>query len=534
MLQITDLSLSFGTDTLFKDGNIKFTEGNCYGIIGANGAGKSTLLKILSGEISPSTGEVVISDKQRMSVLKQDHYAYDKYTVLDTIVMGNQKLYNIQLEKDALYSKEDFTDEDGIKVSELEAEYAALGGWESESDASRLLQGLGVSQDVLYNEMRTLSEADKVKVLLAQALFGNPDIILLDEPTNGLDLAAIKWLEDFLLDFAGTVIVVSHDRHFLNTVCTHIVDIDYGKIKLYIGNYEFWYESSRMIQQMIKNQNKKKEEKINELKSFIQRFSANKSKSRQATSRKKLLEKIEIEQMPASSRKYPYVGFDIEKEAGKDILFVEHLSKTIDGVKVINDISFRVDKGEKIALVGEHDIANTTLFKLLSGEIEPDSGTIKWGVSTSQSYFPTDNSPYFENGDLTILKWLEQYSKDTTETYLRSFLGRMLFSQEEVFKPVKVLSGGEKVRCMLSRMMMSGANVLMLDQPTNHLDLEAITALNNGLIAFKGNVIFSSHDYEFINSTANRIFELTDDGLVDKICSFEDYIKLRGKDMPIR
>lgn len=534
MLQITELSLSFGADVLFKEGNIKFTEGNCYGIIGANGAGKSTLLNILAGEITPSTGSVFKSEKDRMSVLKQDHYAFDAYTVLDTVIMGNQKLYQIQIEKDALYAKENFSDADGIKVSELEAEFAELNGWEAESDASKLLQGLGLSEDILYAQMGALTETEKVKILLAQALFGNPDIILLDEPTNGLDLASVHWLEDFLLDFPGTVIVVSHDRHFLNTVCTHIVDIDFGKIQMYVGNYEFWYESSQMIQRMVKNQNKKKEDKIKELQTFIARFSANKSKSRQATSRKKLLDKIQIEEMPASSRKYPFVGFEMEREAGKEILTVEHLSKAIDGIKVINDISFKMSKGEKIALVGEHDIANTTFFKLLAGEIEPDSGYVKWGVSTSQSYFPADNAKYFENCDTTILNWLMRYAKDTTETYLRSFLGRMLFSQDEVFKPVKVLSGGEKVRCMLSRMMMSNANVLLLDQPTNHLDLEAITALNNGLIAFKGNVIFSSHDYEFVQTTANRILEFTPDGLIDKMCSFEDYIEMREGSISVR
>jgi ATPase subunit of ABC transporter with duplicated ATPase domains len=469
-----------------------------------------------------------------MSVLKQDHYAFDAYTVLDTVIMGNPKLYGIQKEKDALYAKEDFSDADGIRVSELEAEFAEMNGWEAESDASRLLQGLGLGEDMLYVQMDTLAETDKVKILLAQALFGNPDIILLDEPTNGLDLASIHWLEDFLLDFSGTVIVVSHDRHFLNTVCTHIVDIDFGKIQLYIGNYEFWYESSQMMQRMIKNQNKKKEDKIKELQTFIARFSANKSKSRQATSRKKLLEKIQIDEMPASSRKYPFVGFDMDREAGKEILTVEHLTKTVDGVRIINDVSFKMAKGEKIALVGEHDIANTVLFKLLMGELEPDSGTVKWGVSTSQSYFPADNGQYFENNDKTILDWLMQYAKDTTETYLRSFLGRMLFSQEEVFKPVKVLSGGEKVRCMLSRMMMTNANVLLLDQPTNHLDLEAITALNNGLIAFKGNIIFSSHDYEFVQTTANRILELDAQGLIDKMCSFEDYIEMRQGSIYVR
>lgn len=526
MLQITDLSLSFGAENLFKDGNIKFTSGNCYGIIGANGAGKSTLLRILSGELEPTTGTVSKTDTERLSVLRQDHYAFDEYTVLDTVIMGNKRLYDIQKEKDALYAKEDFTEEDGIKASELEAEYAELNGWDSESDASKLLQGLGLSDDILYSPMASLSEKEKVKILLAQALFGNPDIILLDEPTNGIDLASVQWLEDFLMDFPGTVIVVSHDRHFLNTVCTHIVDIDYGKIKLYIGNYEFWYDSSQLMQRMIKNQNKKKEEKIKELQSFIARFSANKSKSRQATSRKKLLDKIELEEMPASSRRYPYVAFEMDREAGKEILTVEGLTKTVDGVKLLNNVSFRVNKGDKIAFIGEHDTAPTVLFKILMGEMEPDSGSFKWGVSTSQSYFPADNTAFFKDNDMTILKWLEQYSKDTTETYLRSFLGRMLFTQEEVFKPVKVLSGGEKVRCMLSRMMMFGSNVLLLDQPTNHLDLESITALNNGLISFGGNVLFSCHDHEFVQTIANRIIELSEDGMKDKMCTYDEYLNL--------
>ncbi len=523
MLQITDLSLSFGAENLFKDGNIKFTEGNCYGIIGANGAGKSTFLRILSGELEPSTGVVSKTENQRLSVLRQDHYAYDEYTVADTIIMGNPRLYEVQKQKDELYLKEDFTQEDGLLASELEAEYAEMNGWDAMSEASKLLNGLGLKDSLLDEQMSSLSEKEKVKVLLAQALFGEPDIILLDEPTNGIDLASVKWLEDFLIDFEGTVIVVSHDRHFLNNVCTHIVDIDYGKIKLYIGNYEFWYDSSQLIQRMIKNQNKKNEEKIKELQTFIARFSANKSKSRQATSRKKLLEKITIEELPASSRRYPYVDFEADRQAGKEILTVENLTKTIDGVKLINNISFKLNKDDKIAFVGENDLAATTLFKILAGEIEADAGSYKWGVSTSQSYFPSDNTEYFKNNELTILKWLEQYSKDTTETYLRSFLGRMLFTQEEVFKPVKVLSGGEKVRCMLSRMMMFGANVLILDQPTNHLDLEAITALNNGLIDFEGNVLFSCHDHEFVQTVANRIIEITNDGIKDKMCTYDEY-----------
>ncbi|MFA0815865.1 MAG: ABC-F family ATP-binding cassette domain-containing protein [Anaerofustis sp.] len=526
MITITNLSLSFGADTLFKDVNLKFVPGNCYGVIGANGAGKSTFLKILSGDIEPSTGDISISEKERMSVLKQDHYAYDEFTVLDTVIMGNQKLYDIGKQKEAIYAKEDFTDEDGILVSELEAEFAEMNGWEAESDASKLLQGLGVVEDFFYVQMSALPEKLKVKVLLAQALFGNPDIILLDEPTNGLDIASVNWLEDFLLDFPGTLIVVSHDRHFLNTICTHIVDIDYSKIKLYVGNYEFWYESSQLIQRMLKAQNKKNEEKAKELMSFIQRFSANKSKSKQATSRKKLLEKLTIEEMPASSRKYPFVAFDMDREAGKEILAVEGISKTIDGVKVLNNVSFRVNKGDKIAFVGEHDIANTTLFRILMGEMQADEGSFKWGVSTSQSYFPADNTAFFEGSKLNIIKWIEQYSKDTTESYLRGFLGRMLFSGDEVFKSVNVLSGGEKVRCMLSRMMLFGANVLVMDQPTNHLDLEAITALNNGLIAFKGNVLFASHDHEFIQTVANRIIELKPEGMVDKMTTYDEYVSM--------
>jgi ATPase subunit of ABC transporter with duplicated ATPase domains len=526
MITINNLSLSFGADTLFKDVNLKFLPGNCYGVIGANGAGKSTFLKILSGEIEPSTGDISVSSKLRMSVLKQDHYAFEEFTVIDTVIMGNRRLYEIGKQKDAIYAKEDFSDEDGILVSELESEFAEMGGWEADSDASKLLQGLGIKEEKFYLPMSALAENEKVKVLLAQALFGNPDIVLLDEPTNGLDIASVSWLEDFLLDFNGTLIVVSHDRHFLNTICTHIVDIDYNKIKLYVGNYEFWYESSQMIQRMIPNQNKKNEEKAKELQNFIARFSANKSKSKQATSRKKLLEKLTIEELPASSRKYPYVGFDMDREAGKEILSVEGLTKTVNGVKVLNNVSFRVNKGDKIAFVGEHEIANTTLFKILMGEMEADAGEFKWGVSTSQSYFPADNSAFFERSDLNILRWLEQYSKDTTESYLRGFLGRMLFSGDEVYKSVKVLSGGEKVRCMLSRMMLFGGNVLVLDQPTNHLDLEAITALNTGLIAFKGNLLFSSHDHEFIQTLANRIMELTPDGLIDKMTTYDEYVGL--------
>lgn len=529
MITVSNLSLSFNGNNLFSNVNLKFTPGNCYGVIGANGAGKSTFLKILCGEIEPSTGEVAIPTTVRMSVLKQDHYAYDDYTVLDTVIMGNKRLYDIMKQKDELYQKPDFSEEDGVLASELENEFAELNGWEAESDASKLIQGLGLSEDILYSLMNSLSGNEKVKVLLAQALFGNPDIILLDEPTNHLDIDAISWLEDFLIDYEGTVIVVSHDRHFLNNVCTHIVDIDYTSIKMYVGNYEFWYESSQLIQKMKKQQNKKNEEKAKELQNFIQRFSANKSKSKQATARKKLLEKLTIEQMPASSRRYPFIGFDMDREAGKDILKVESISKTIDGQKVLNNISFTLNKGDKVAFIGSNEIAITTLFKILTNELLQDSGSFKWGVSTTQSYFPKDNTKFFENCDLNILDWMRQYSKDTTETYLRGFLGRMLFSGDDIFKPVKVLSGGEKVRCMFARMMLYGSNVLLLDQPTNHLDLESITAVNNGLKSFKGNILFSSHDHEFINTIANRIIEIKDDGIVDRMCTYDEYIELMKK-----
>ncbi len=526
MITVTNVSLNFSGTTLFKDVNLKFTRENCYGIIGANGAGKSTFLRILSGDLEPSTGDVSIPPHMRMSVLKQDHFAFDEFTVLDTIIMGNSRLYDIMKEKDALYSKEDFNDEDGIRASELEGEFAELNGWEAESDASRLVQGLGLGIDILYSEMNTLTGNEKVKVLLAQALFGKPDIILLDEPTNHLDILAINWLEDFLLDYEGTVIVVSHDRHFLNTVCTSIVDVDYGKIRMFVGNYEFWYESSQMIQKMIRDQNKKSEDKIKELQSFIQRFSANKSKSKQATSRKKLLDKLTVEELPSSSRRYPFVGFTMDREPGKEILTVDNISKKLDGVQVLDGISFRVNKGDKIAFVGENEIANTTFFKILMEEMEPDEGSFKWGVSTSQSYFPMDHSSFFNDVDLNLVKWLGQFTTETTESFMRGFLGRMLFSGDDVFKPVKVLSGGEKVRCMLSRMMLFGSNVLVLDQPTNHLDLESITAVNNGLIDFKGVVLFSSHDHQFIQTIANRIIEIREDGtIIDKICTFDEYIE---------
>ncbi|MEL7655414.1 MAG: ATP-binding cassette domain-containing protein [Bacillota bacterium] len=526
MITVTNVSLNFSGTTLFKDVNLKFTPENCYGIIGANGAGKSTFLRILSGDLEPSTGDVSIPPHMRMSVLKQDHFAYDEFSVLDTIIMGNSRLYEIMKEKDALYAKEDFSDEDGIKASELEGEFAELNGWEAESDASRLVQGLGLGIDILYREMNTLTGNEKVKVLLAQALFGQPEIILLDEPTNHLDILAINWLEDFLLDYHGTVIVVSHDRHFLNTVCTSIVDVDYGKIKMFVGNYEFWYESSQMIQKMIKDQNKKSEDKIKELQSFIQRFSANKSKSKQATSRKKLLDKLTVEELPSSSRRYPFVGFNMDREPGKEILTVDGISKTLDGVQVLNNVTFRMNKGDKIAFVGENEIANTTLFKILMEEMEPDEGTFKWGVSTSQSYFPMDHSAYFNDCDLNLVKWLGQFTEETTESFMRGFLGRMLFSGDDVFKPVKVLSGGEKVRCMLSRMMLFGSNALVLDQPTNHLDLESITAVNNGLIDFKGVILFSSHDHQFIQTIANRIIEIKEDGtIIDKVCTYDEYIE---------
>ena len=525
MITVSDLGLSFSGQNLFSHGNLLFTAGNCYGVIGANGAGKSTFLKILSGELEPTKGEVIIDPKLRMSVLKQDHHAYDAYTVFETILMGNPRLYEVLKQKDALYAKEDFSDADGDLAAELEAEFAELNGWEAETEAGKLLQGLGLDNMLLYSQMDSLPGNEKVKVLLAQSLFGHPDIILLDEPTNDLDVRSIAWLEDFLADYEGTVIVVSHDRHFLNNVCTHIVDIDYNKIKLYVGNYDFWYESSQLMQRVMRDQNKKAEEKIKELQSFIQRFSANKSKSKQATSRKKLLEKITVEEMPASSRRYPFVGFTMDREPGKEILEVENLSKTVDGVKVLNNVSFRVNKGDKIAFLAKNDIVTTTLFKILMEELEADEGRFKWGVSTTQSYFPQDNSAYFNGCDLSIIKWLEQYAQDTTETYLRSFLGKMLFSGDDVQKPVNVLSGGEKVRCMLSRMMMFGSNVLVVDQPTNHLDLESITAVNNGLIAFKGIVLFASHDHQFIQTVANRIIEITDDGIIDRLGTYDEYLE---------
>ncbi|MBQ8269119.1 MAG: ATP-binding cassette domain-containing protein [Clostridia bacterium] len=527
MITVSNVAFQFGGQLLFKDVDLKFTPGNCYGIIGANGAGKSTFLRILCGELSPTKGEVTIPKDTRLSVLKQDHFAFEEFTVLDTVIMGNKKLYDIMKEKDALYAKEDFSEEDGIRASELEGEFAEMNGWEAESDASKLIQGLGLTDDYLYMQMSSLKESEKVKVLLAQALFGNPDIILLDEPTNGLDIDAVIWLENFLSDYFGTVLVVSHDRHFLNDVCTNIVDIDYSGIKMYVGNYEFWYESSQLIQRMIKLQNKKNEEKIAELQSFISRFSANKSKSRQATSRRKLLDKLTIEELPASSRRYPFIGFDMDREPGKEILHVENLSASIDGKTLFKDLSFHVAKGDKIAFLG-NELAITQLFKILNEEAMADSGEFKFGVSITTSYFPHDNSAYFDGHKESILDWMRAYSKDQTESYLRGFLGKMLFSNESVFKPVNILSGGEKVRCMFSRMMMFGSNLLMIDQPTDHLDLESITAVNNGMQSFKGNILFSSHDYEILATVANRIIELTPEGCTDYLGTYEEYLQAKN------
>ncbi|MGL5972674.1 MAG: ABC-F family ATP-binding cassette domain-containing protein [Oscillospiraceae bacterium] len=524
MITVNNLTHEFNGIKLFSDVNLKFIASNCYGVIGANGAGKSTFLKILSGERDATKGDIIIPENVRMSVLKQDHFAYDEHTVLDTVIMGNKRLYDIMKQKDGLYAKEDFSEEDGVLASELEGEFAELDGWESETEVGRLLAGLGLGNDIINEQMSSLTGSQKIKVLLSQALFGNPEIILLDEPTNNLDIDSIQWLENFILDYEGTVIVVSHDRHFLNTVCTHTVDIDFNKIKMYVGNYDFWYESSKLMQRIAKEQNKKSEDKVKELQNFIARFSANKSKSNQATSRRKMIDKLTIEEMPSSSRKYPYIGFSIDRDLGKDVLFVESISKTIDGEKVLNNVSFTVNTGDKIAILSENEIAQTTLYKILNEEISPDDGTFKWGVSTIQSYLPKDNSEFFCD-DLSIIKWLEQYSKDTTETYLRGFLGRMLFSGEDVYKSVQVLSGGEKVRCMLSRMMMFGSNVLMLDQPTNHLDLESITAVNNGLDEFKGNIIFSSYDHQFTQTIANRIIEITKDGVIDRSCTYDEFIE---------
>ena len=524
MISANNITLRVGKKALFEDVNIKFTEGNCYGLIGANGAGKSTFLKILSGQLEPTNGDVVITPGQRLSFLQQDHFKYDAYTVLDTVIMGNKRLYEIMKEKDAIYAKADFTDEDGIRASELEGEFAEMNGWEAESDAATLLNGLGIETDLHYSQMADLTGSQKVKVLLAQALFGNPDILLLDEPTNHLDLPAIEWLEEFLINFDNTVIVVSHDRYFLNKVCTHTADIDYGKIQLYAGNYDFWFESSQLLIQQMKEANKKKEEKIKELQEFISRFSANASKSKQATSRKRALEKIQLDDMRPSSRKYPYIDFRPNREIGNEVLMVENLSKTIDGEKVLDNISFTLGHDDKVAFVGANEQAITTLFKILVGEMEPDEGNYKWGVTTSQAYFPKDNTAEFDN-DLTITDWLTQYSEIKDATYVRGFLGRMLFPGEDGIKRVRVLSGGEKVRCLLSKMMISGANILILDEPTNHLDMESITALNNGLIKFPGVILFTSHDHQFVQTTANRIMEILPNGtMIDKITTYDEYL----------
>ena len=524
MISANNITLRVGKKALFEDVNIKFTEGNCYGLIGANGAGKSTFLKILSGQLEPTKGDIVITPGQRLSFLQQDHFKYDAYPVLDTVIMGNERLYQIMKEKEAIYAKEDFTDEDGIRASELEGEFAEMNGWEAESDAATLLNGLGVDTEFHYTQMADLTGSMKVKVLLAQALFGNPDILLLDEPTNHLDLPAIEWLEEFLINFDNTVIVVSHDRYFLNKVCTHTADIDYGKIQLYAGNYDFWFESSQLLIKQMKEANKKKEEKIKELQEFISRFSANASKSKQATSRKRALEKIQLDDMRPSSRKYPYIDFRPNREIGNEVLMVENLSKTIDGVKVLDNISFTLGREDKVAFVGANEQAITTFFKILTGEMEPDEGNYKWGVTTSQAYFPKDNTQEFDN-DLTITDWLTQYSEIKDATYVRGFLGRMLFPGEDGVKRVRVLSGGEKVRCLLSKMMISGANILILDEPTNPLDMESITALNNGLIKFPGVILFTSHDHQFVQTTANRIMEILPNGkLVDKITTYDEYL----------
>ncbi len=525
MISANNVSLRFGKKALFEDVNIKFTEGNCYGLIGANGAGKSTFLKILSGDLETTTGDISITPGQRLSVLEQDHFKYDDYTVMDTVILGNPRLYEVMKEKDAIYAKEDFSDEDGIRASELEGEFAEMDGWEAESNAANLLNGLGVDTEYHYSLMKDLDGNLKVKVLLAKALFGNPDILLLDEPTNHLDLDAIAWLEEFLINFDNTVIVVSHDRYFLNKVCTHTADIDYGKIQLYAGNYDFWYESSQLLIRQMKEANRKKEEKIKELQEFISRFSANASKSKQATSRKRALEKIELETIKPSSRKYPYIDFRPDREIGNEVLTVDGISKTINGEKVLDNISFILNRDDKVAFVGSNEIAKTTLFQILAGEMEPDEGTYKWGVTTSLAYFPKDNTKEFDN-DLTIADWLMGYSPVKDITYVRGFLGRMLFAGEDGVKKVRILSGGEKVRCLLSKMMISGANCLILDEPTNHLDMESITALNNGLIKFPGVELFSCHDHQFVQTTANRIMEIMPDGsLIDKMTSYDEYLE---------
>jgi ATPase subunit of ABC transporter with duplicated ATPase domains len=525
LISANGISLRYGGRVLFEDVNIKFTVGNWYGLIGANGTGESNFLKILSGEIEPSKGEVVIPEGKRLAVLKQNHFEFDDFTVLDTVIIGHKRLYEIMKKKEELYAKADFSDEDGILLSELEGEFAELNGWDAETDAEKLLNGVGIETEFHSKKMRELEGTDKIKVLLAQALFGNPDVLLLDEPTNHLDLKTIKWLENFLINFENTVIVVSHDRHFLNNVCTYIADIDYNKIELYSGNYDFWYESSQLALQQAKDANKKAEAKIKELQEFIQRFSANASKSKQATSRKKWLDKIQLEEIRPSSRKYPYIDFKPDREAGDHILTVSNLSLTIDGVKVLNNISFSLNKNDKIAFAGTNSLAKTALFKVLTGEMTPDSGEIKWGITTSHAYLPNDNSEYFEGKNLSLVEWLRQYSKDETETFLRGWLGRMLFSGDEALKEVNVLSGGERVRCMLAKMMLSGANVLIFDEPTNHLDLESITALNNGMKNFKGTMLFTSHDYQLVDTIANRIMEITPDGLIDKEMTYEEYLE---------
>ncbi|NIK12222.1 ABC-F family ATP-binding cassette domain-containing protein [Alkalibacillus almallahensis] len=524
MLQVTNVGLRFSDRKLFEDVSIKFTKGNCYGLIGANGAGKSTFLKILSGEIEQQEGQVSIGKDERIAMLKQDHFAYEEENVLQVVMMGHEQLYNVMQEKNAIYAKGEFTEEDGMRAAELEGEFAELNGWEAEGDAASLLSGLGVKEEYYHKQMKDLPESEKVKVLLAQALFGNPDVLLLDEPTNGLDIQAIRWLEEFLINFENTVIVVSHDRNFLNNVCTHIADLDFEKITLYVGNYDFWYESSQLAQKMAQEENKKKEEKVKELKEFIARFSANASKSRQATSRKKLLDQITLDDIKPSSRRYPYIAFKPDREIGNDLLEVNNLSKTVNGEKVLNNVTFRMNKDDKVVLLGD-DLAKTTLIQILMGELEPDEGSFKWGVTTSQSYFPKDNSAFFEGNNKTLIEWLRDYSpQDESEKFLRSFLGRMLFSGDEVFKKANVLSGGEKVRAMLSRMMLSEANVLLLDNPTNHLDLESIQSLNEGLINFKGSIMFTSHDHQFIQTIANRIIEITDEGVIDREMSYEEYL----------
>jgi len=525
MISTSGITLRFGKRALFEDVNIKFTPGNCYGLIGANGAGKSTFLKILSGEVEPSQGEVHITPGERLAVLKQNHYEYDEFQVLETVIMGHKKLYDVMKEKDALYAKADFTDEDGMRAGELEAEFADMNGWEAESEAAEMLNGLGIGTDLHYKQMSELDGNEKVRVLLAQALFGSPQILLLDEPTNHLDIESIRWLENFLADYEGTVIVVSHDRHFLNTVCTHIADIDFGKIQMYVGNYDFWYESSQLALQLMRSENKKKEDKIKELQAFVQRFSANKSKSKQATSRKKLLDKITLDDIRPSNRKYPFIQFKGEREAGKQLLLTEGLTISVEGEVLINNLTLTINKGDKVAFVGPNGLPKTAFFEVIAGEREPDAGTYSWGVTTTRSYFPKDNSKYFEGVDMNLVEWLRQYSKDPDETFLRGFLGRMLFSGDEALKKANVLSGGEKVRCMLSKMMLEGANVFIMDEPTNHLDLESITALNNGMMETDCTVLFTSHDHQFVQTVANRIIEFTPNGVIDRLMTYDEYLE---------